>query len=68
MNKCKSCGASIIWLRTKSGKAIPCDPDQKILLYDPNGKDTIITAQGEAVRGTITNDYVTLREARQAQL
>lgn len=65
MTVCKSCGRPILWIRTKSGKVMPVDPDQKILLYDPKGKDTIITAQGEAVRGTITNDYATLREARE---
>lgn len=65
MSRCKSCGKSIIWLRTKSGKAMPCDTGQKILLYDPNGKDSIVTTTGEVVRGTITTDFATLREARE---
>ena len=25
MSKCKSCGAEIIWIKTKNGKNMPCD-------------------------------------------
>ena len=24
---CRSCGAGIVWWRTRYGKAVPCDPD-----------------------------------------
>lgn len=41
MAKCKGCGAEIIWLETKNGKAMPCDEK----------KQTIITENGETVTG-----------------
>lgn len=41
MNKCKGCGAEIVWIKTKAGKAMPCDTN----------KVTIITDNGETVIG-----------------
>ena len=41
MPKCKSCGMDIKWITMKSGKAMPVDVH----------KETIITDEGELVRG-----------------
>lgn len=27
MGKCKGCGREIIWIMTRSGKCMPCDPE-----------------------------------------
>lgn len=51
MSKCRGCQQSIIWIRTRSGKSSPCDPDKRtewvtdepvttrhrITLQDPDG-------------------------------
>jgi hypothetical protein len=39
--KCKSCQAEILWVRTESGKLMPCDP----LL------ESFITQDGRVARG-----------------
>lgn len=43
MSKCRGCKADIIWVKTKAGKAMPCDPK----------KVTIVTEEGETVQGYI---------------
>lgn len=61
MSKCKSCGAEIIWIKTKSGKTMPCDAqahyyfDNKESLpsmfgHEP-GKAVFITEDGETHTG-----------------
>ena len=53
MSKCKSCGAEIIWIKTKTGKAMPCDA-QKITYKNigPTGKGMIlVTPDGRIARG-----------------
>lgn len=54
MSKCKSCGAEIIWIKTASGKMMPCNP-QKISYKNtfPRGNMTLITPEGKIVTGTI---------------
>ena len=54
MSKCKSCGAEIIWIKTASGKMMPCNP-QKISYKNtfPRGNMTLITPEGKFVTGTI---------------
>lgn len=56
MSKCKSCGAEIIWIKTASGKMMPCNP-QKIRYRETvlnRGNVTLITPDGKIVTGTIT--------------
>ncbi len=40
---CKGCGAEIVWLKTKSGKNMPCNAE----------KTTIITESGEVITGYV---------------
>lgn len=42
MSKCRSCNAEIIWIETKSGKMMPCDPTP--------------LADGEGVLGKVVDD------------
>lgn len=59
MSKCKSCGAEIIWVKTKSGKSMPCDAQRKYFHengdlgfhYDDKEMETFITEDGETKRG-----------------
>ena len=57
MSKCKSCGAEIIWIKMKSGKAAPCNP-QKIAyrntLPATGGGMTLVTPDGRIARGSMT--------------
>lgn len=56
MSKCKSCGAEIIWIKTANGKSMPCDPDQTTYVEAKDGKDTIITANGQVLKCILTGD------------
>lgn len=42
MKKCKSCKAEIVWVRTRAGKAMPCDP----ILHDYED-GAIVTENGD---------------------
>ena len=50
MAKCKSCGASIVWIGMQSGKNMPCNAGQVTYWKDAKGKDTVITPNGETVK------------------
>jgi hypothetical protein len=53
MAKCKSCGATILWIGTVNGKKMPCDAEQVVYWQDPKGETTIITPNGETIRATL---------------
>lgn len=48
--KCKSCGATIIWVQTESGKGMPCDAKPIPYREDPAGSLTLITSEGKVVK------------------
>lgn len=56
MAKCRSCGAEIIWIRTASGKSMPCDAAgisySEVLLPGVKGNKilTLVTESGTIVR------------------
>lgn len=56
MAKCKSCGASIVWIATQAGKNMPCNAEQVTYWKDAKGKTTIITPNGETVRASLSGD------------
>ena len=49
--KCRSCGAPIVWITTKNGKAMPCDAKPRN--YLAGSKDVFITEDGKTVLGTL---------------
>lgn len=56
MSKCRSCGAPIIWITTKAGKAIPCDAEPIFFnLADLDDKDAkfLIKDDGEVAKGIV---------------
>ena len=53
MPKCKSCGAEIIYLKTKSGKLMPCNAELVPYWMDRDGQDKIVTPYGEVVSCTM---------------
>ena len=52
MNRCKACGAELKWIKTKTSKAMPCDPKRV----------TVVTEQGEVLNGYVPH-WATCPEA-----
>lgn len=55
MSKCKSCGAEIIWIKTRNGKNMPCDAEPVYYLPDPDGKEVIVTSGGTVTHGFLSD-------------
>ena len=54
MVKCRGCGAEIIWIKMKSGKAMPCDPQKipyKTLVPDSSKGITLVRPDGRLAVG-----------------
>lgn len=51
--KCKSCGASIVWIETKNGRNMPCDADAVDYQENYKGKSTIVTEDGRVLKASI---------------
>lgn len=49
MSRCKSCGAEIVWIRMKTGKAMPCDKPQVMFRGKRNGRERVVTDDGEVI-------------------
>lgn len=51
MGHCRSCGQLIVWVRTKSGRNMPCDTELIDYYIPPNktGKERFVTPLGEVV-------------------
>ena len=56
VSRCRSCGASIVWIRTKNGRMMPCDsrPIHYVIAGMTGEKAlTLVTPDGE----TVTNAF-----------
>ena len=53
--KCRSCGASIRWIRTTAGKLMPCDTNPVHYKISTDGTDKVVTKDGEVIRCTIVS-------------
>ena len=51
---CRGCGQEIIWIRMKSGKAMPCDPE--LMAVYEGGKKTFVSEEGQILTGTAHKD------------
>jgi len=49
--QCRTCGARIVWIRTKAGKNMPVDPQFLDYKKVQNGKERIVLPSGELVAG-----------------
>lgn len=54
-SKCSRCGARILFVRMKSGKHMPVNPEFVNYKKD-GGKDRIVLANGDVVSGTIVTN------------
>lgn len=48
-SSCRKCGKEICFIRTKSGKFMPCEP--KAVFYKPGGRTTLYASDGEQING-----------------
>jgi len=60
MQRCKACGAQIRWIRTKSGKSMPCDPQPVPYWQRPKARGKVVTPWGDVVSCVFQGE---LREA-----
>ncbi len=51
ISRCRSCGQMIVWVRTKSGKNMPCDSQLVTFKSETGGKERIVTEQGNIISG-----------------
>lgn len=51
VRNCNRCGAAITFVRTKKGKAMPCDAQAMPYQLEPGGTENIMKPDGELVRG-----------------
>lgn len=57
MSRCKSCGAEIIWIKTQSGKSMPCNPERIVYWKKPGGGSRkIVTPNGEVLSAKLEGD------------
>ena len=56
MSKCRKCGQEIIWIKTASGKSMPCDPEEVVYWKDSKGKGRVVTPNGEVVACRLDGD------------
>lgn len=57
--RCASCGQMIIWVKTTSGKTMPCDAEIITYKKQKGGKERIVTLNGEVHSGEIVEARVT---------
>lgn len=53
---CRGCGAPILWIRTESGKSMPCGPDPVTYWQNAVGCHKIVTPNGEVLSVSLEGD------------
>lgn len=51
ISTCRSCGQQIVWVRTPNGKNMPCNTALINYVKDPEGKERIVTPEGNVITG-----------------
>ena len=55
-SKCRSCGAKLIWIKTASGKNMPCDYRKIRFRRNPESDIKLVTQDGEITGADIVVD------------
>lgn len=50
---CRTCGEKILWIKTRRGKNMPCDPQLLNYKRSKGGSQRIVTPEGDVVTGEI---------------
>lgn len=53
---CRACGAPIVWIKTPAGKDMPCDATPVFYQAKKNGRQKIVTKNGEVIACEIVSD------------
>lgn len=56
MARCRSCGAEIVWMKTKAGKKMPCDPGLVPFWAKLKAKEKVVTQEGDVVSCLLDGD------------
>lgn len=56
ISRCRSCGESIIFIKTEKGKTIPCNSTPVFYSDRGHGRDKVVTRNGLVLSRTITSD------------
>lgn len=59
MAKCKSCGAEIIWVKMRSGKSAPCNPEPihyRKFVHNIENMLVLVTPEGDVTPGEACED------------
>lgn len=46
---CRYCGKKIIWMQTRAGKNMPCNPEAICYKISEDGKEKIVTQNGDVI-------------------
>ena len=47
MARCRGCGQEIEWIKMKTGKSMPVDPERIMYWEGEDGDETLVTPDGE---------------------
>ena len=56
MSQCRYCKADILWIKMKSGKAMPCNTGKLLYKEDKDGYAKIVTQSGRVVSAKLVDD------------
>ena len=56
MARCKSCGAEIVWVKTRAGKDMPCDPGLIPFWAKFKATSKVVTLDGDVVSCLLDGD------------
>ena len=56
ITKCRSCGAEIVFVRTRNGKSMPCNATPIKFKEDNDGKEKFVLGNGDVVIGVRVDD------------
>lgn len=54
--RCRGCGTEIIWIKTASGKSMPCDYDPVMYWQKDKALGKVITPNGEVISCVFDGD------------
>ncbi len=57
---CRGCGAPIVWIKTASGKSMPCNAEPVTYWEKPGASGKIVTPNGEIISCEFEGDRQTI--------
>ena len=63
MSRCRYCAAEIIWIKMRSGKAMPCNTGKIPYMEDKNGYMKLVTEDGRLITARMIDNTETSTRA-----